>query len=57
MVEYSNANVKYTITDTQLKKLKTAVKNKTATPLSMSPKMIDGDHLPHEAKNEAKNCI
>ena len=28
MVEYSNANVKYAITDTQLKKLKTAVKNK-----------------------------
>ena len=39
-------NVK--LTDTQLKKLKTAVKNKTGTTLRMSLKMLDGNHLPHE---------
>ena len=39
-------NVK--LTDTQLKKLKTAVKNKTGTTLRMSLKMLDGNDLPHE---------
>ena len=46
MVEYSKMNVK--LTDTQLKKLKTAVKNKTGTTLRMSSKMFDGNYLPHE---------
>ena len=46
MVEYSKVNVK--LSDTQLKKLKTAVKNKTETILRMSLKMFDGNHLPHE---------
>ena len=46
MVEYSKANVK--LLDTQLKKLKTAVKNKTRTSLRMSLKMFDGNDLPHE---------
>ena len=46
MVEYSKMNVK--LTDTQLKKLKTAVKNKTGTTLRMSSKMFDGNDLPHE---------
>ena len=46
MVEYSKVNVK--MTDTQLKKLKTAVKNKTGTTLRMSLKMFDGNDLPHE---------
>ena len=46
MVEYSKVNVK--LTDTQLKKLKTAVKNKTGTTLRMNLKMIDGNDLPHE---------
>ena len=46
MVEYSKANVK--LTDTQPKKLKTSVKNKTRTTLRMSLKMFDGDNLPHE---------
>ena len=46
MVEYSKVNVK--LTDTQLKKLKTAVKNKTGTTLRMSLKMLDGNNLPHE---------
>ena len=46
MVEYSKVNVK--LTDTQLKKLKTAVKNKTGTTLRMSLKMLNGNDLPHE---------
>ena len=46
MVEYSKVNVK--LTDTQLKKLKTAVKNKTGSTLRMSLKIFDGNNLPHE---------
>ena len=46
MVEYSKVNVK--LTDTQLKKLKTAVKNKTGTTLRVSLKMFDGNDLPQE---------
>ena len=46
MVEYSKENVK--LTDTQLKKLKTAVKNKTGTTLGVSLKMFDGNDLPQE---------
>ena len=46
MVEYSKGNVKST--DTQLKKLKNYVKNKTGTTIRMSLKMFNGNHLPHE---------
>ena len=46
MVEYSKVNVK--LSDTQLKKLKTAVKNKTGTTLRMNLKMLDGNDLPLE---------
>ena len=46
MVEYSRVNVK--LSDTQLKKLKSAVKDKTGTTLRMSFKMINGNNLPHE---------
>ena len=46
MVEYSKVNVK--LTATQLKKLKTAVKNKTRATLRMSFKMFNGKNLPHE---------
>ena len=46
MVEYSKINVK--LSDTQLKKLKTAVKNKTGTTLRMSLKKLDVNDLPHE---------
>ena len=46
MVEYSKVNVKST--DTKLKKLKTAVENKTGTTLRMDLKMLDGNDLPHE---------
>ena len=46
MVEYSKVNVK--LTDTQLEKLKTAVKNNTGMTLIMSLRMFDGNDLPHE---------
>ena len=46
MVEYSKVNVR--LIDTQLKKLKTAVKNKTETTLRMSFKMFNRNNLPHE---------
>ena len=46
MVEYSKVNVK--LTDTQQKKLKTAVKSKTGTTLRMSLKMFDKNDLSHE---------
>ena len=36
------------LTDTQLKKLKTAVKDKTGTTLRISLKMFDGNDLPYE---------
>ena len=46
MVEQSKVDVK--LTDTQLKKLKTAAKNKTGTTLRMSLKIFNGSDLPHE---------
>ena len=46
MVEYNKVNVK--LSDTQLKKLKNAVKNKTGTTLRISLKMFNGNDLPHE---------
>ena len=46
MVEYSKLNVK--LTDTQLKILKTAVKDETGATLRMNLKMFDGNDLPHE---------
>ena len=62
MVEYSKMNVK--LTNTQLEKLKNAVKNKTGKTLRMSLKMFDGNDLLHELllttrqkKNKAKKCI
>ena len=46
MVEYSRVNVK--LSDTQLKKIKSAIKDKTWTTLRMSLEMINGNNLPHE---------
>ena len=46
MVEYSKLNIK--LSDTQLKKLKTAAKNKTGTTLRINFKMLDGNNFPHE---------
>ena len=46
MVEYGKVNVK--LSDTQLKKLKNAVKNKIGTTLRISWKIFNGNDLPHE---------
>ena len=46
MVEYNKVNVK--LSDTQLKKLKNSVKNKTGTTLRISLKMLNGDNLSHQ---------
>ena len=46
MVECSQVNVK--LSDTQLKKIKNSVKNKTGTTLRMSFKIFNGKDLPHE---------
>ena len=46
MVKYGKVNVK--LSDTQLKKLKTAVKDKTVTILRKDLKMFAGNDLPHE---------
>ena len=45
MVEYNKTNVK--LSNTQLKNLKTTVKNKTGTTLRVSLKMFNGNNLPH----------
>ena len=61
MVEYSKVNVK--LSDNQLKKLKTDVKNKTGTTLRTSWKMFNGNNWPHELlltrrqKNKTKKCF
>ena len=59
MVEYGKVNVK--LLDTQLKKLKSAVKNKTGTALRISLKMFNGNNLlfvtDNKTKNETKKCI
>ena len=46
MVEDSKVNVK--LSDTQLKKLNTAVRDKTGTTFRISFKMFNGNDLPHE---------
>ena len=46
MAEYNKVNVK--LSDTQLKKLKTAVKHKRVTALRISLKMFNGNYLPHQ---------
>ena len=46
MVEYNKAHVK--LLDTQLKKLKNTVKNKTGTTSRIRLKMFNENNLPHE---------
>ena len=46
MVEYSKVKVK--LPDTQVRKLKDAVKNNTGTTLRISLEMFDKNNLPHE---------
>ena len=61
MVECSTVNIK--LTDKQLKKLKTAVKNNAGTTLRMSLKMFAGNDLAHKCllttrqKNKVKKYI
>ena len=61
MVRYSKVNVK--LSDTQLTKLKTAVKTKTGTTLRINLKMFNGNDLPHELllttrqKTKLKNAV
>ena len=46
MVEYNKVNVK--LSNSQLRKLKTAAKNQTGVTLRMNIKMFNGNNLPHE---------
>ena len=46
MVDYTKVNVK--LSNTQLKKLKDAVKNNTGTTLRISWKMFNENNSPHE---------
>ena len=46
MFEYSKVNVK--LSDAQLKKLKTAVKNKVGTTLRINLKMFNGNDIPQD---------
>ena len=46
MVEYTKVNVK--LSDSQIKKLKDAVKDNTGTTLRISLKMVNGNDLPQE---------
>ena len=46
MVEYKTINAK--LSDSQLNKLKGAVKNKQGTTLRMNAKMFSANNLPHE---------
>ena len=61
MIEYNKKNVK--LSNTQLKKIKTAVKNKTGTTLRINLKMFNGNNLPHELllatrqKTKVRNAI
>ena len=61
MVEYTKVNAK--LSNTQLKKLKDAVKNNKGTTLRISLKMFNGNNLPHELllttrqKNKNKKCF
>ena len=46
MVEYNKGNIK--LSDSQLNKLKTAVKNQTGVTLRMNIKIFNGNSLPHD---------
>ena len=52
MVQYSKVNVK--LSDTQQKKLKTAVENITETTLRINLKIFNGNNLPHELLSTAR---
>ena len=49
MVHYNKVNVK--LSDSQLNKLKTAIKNQTGVTLRININMFNGSNLPHELIN------
>ena len=55
MVEYSKVNDR--LSDKQLKKLKTAVKNNAGTILRINLKMLDGDNFSHESSLTTRQKI
>ena len=61
MVEYTKVNVK--LSNTQIKKLKGAVKSNTGTTLRISLKVFNDNNLPHELllttrqKTEIRNAF
>ena len=59
MVEYNKVNVK--LPDSQVNKLKTAVKNQTGAILRVNIKMLNVNNLPYELLlktiNNVKKCI
>ena len=55
MVEYSKLNV--ILSDTQLKKIKTDVKNKTGTTLRISLKMLDRNNLSRQLLLTTNNLL
>ena len=59
MVEYNTVNVK--LPDSQVNKLKTAVKNQTGAILRVNIKMLNVNNLPYELLlktiNNVKKCI
>ena len=46
MIEYNKVNVK--LSDSQLNKLKTVIRNQTGATLRMNIRMFNGNNLPHE---------
>ena len=55
MVEHSKVNDR--LSDKQLKKLKTAVKNNAGTILRINLKMLDGDNFSHESSLTTRQKI
>ena len=55
MVEYNTVNVK--LSNAQLNKLKSAVKNKQGTTLRMNAKMFNENNLPHELLLSTRQTI
>ena len=52
MVEYNKVNVK--LSDSQLNKLKTAVKDQTGVTLQMNIKKVNGNNLPYYWQQDKK---
>ena len=55
MVEYNTINAK--LSDSQLNKLKSAVKNKQGTTLRINARMFSANNFPHELLLTTRNAI